>query len=421
MGLLDFNLPGMDTAEGQGLLAASLSLMGATKMPGQKGAFGQALAGAGQQYMQTRGNAQNQMDDREVKRLQIDGLKRRVEQEKQQAMEAARVRELMSSGGDVDYQSLIRQGVPFEMVKQLADSRNLGREKVARTVETEGPGGTKLVQGFDDYGMPVGQGANGYVAPQLIDQGNRKTFAKPMIGQSFPISMSPAEQSAANNRNQSLDLQRQRLQFDREGGPSAMADGGATQANFNKQFGKAQAGYRWKPDGSLEFIPGGPADQKAQAQKGGEGTVGGVVADLRDKYSQLDSENGIVSTNNRFGTNIGAWVGSTGVGQTFNGMVGTKTQSARDSIAMTRPLLLQAIMKATGMSAKQMDSNAELKLYLATATDPQKGLEANIEALNRIESLYGGGMKEDKPMPPRPLKPPKANGASGAWSIEKVD
>ena len=70
MGLLDFNLPGMDTAEGQGLLAASLSLMGATKMPGQKGAFGQAMAGAGQQYMQTRGDAQNQMDNREVKRLQ---------------------------------------------------------------------------------------------------------------------------------------------------------------------------------------------------------------------------------------------------------------------------------------------------------------------------------------------------------------
>lgn len=208
------------------------------------------------------------------------------------------------------------------------------------------------------------------------------------------------------------NLSGQRLAFDQGGG-----DGGATQAGLNKQFGKAQAGYRWKSDGSLEFIPGGPADQKAQAQKGGEGTVGGVVADLRDKYTQLDSENGIVSTRNRFGTNMGAWAGATGLGQTFNGMVGTKTQSSRDSIAMTRPLLLQAIMKATGMSAKQMDSNAELKLYLATATDPQKGLEANMAALDRIETLYGGGRTE-KPPAPKPLKP---SSTPGAWSIQRAD
>jgi hypothetical protein len=48
-----------------------------------------------------------------------------------------------------------------------------------------------------------------------------------------------------------------------------------------------------------------------------------------------------------------------------------------------------AIMKATGMSAKQIDSNAELKLWLSTATDPTKSYEANIAALQNIENLYG--------------------------------
>lgn len=81
---------------------------------------------------------------------------------------------------------------------------------------------------------------------------------------------------------------------------------------------------------------------------------------------------------------------------------------------MTRPLLLQAIMKATGMSAKQMDSNAELKLYLATATDPQKGLEANLEALDRIESLYGGGNERFK------ANTPQASTKNG-WSMQKVN
>ena len=43
------------------------------------------------------------------------------------------------------------------------------------------------------------------------------------------------------------------------------------------------------------------------------------------------------------------------------------------------------------MSAKQLDSNAELKLWLDAATDPERGYEANIEALNNIASKYGNG------------------------------
>ena len=213
--------------------------------------------------------------------------------------------------------------------------------------------------------------------------GGQTVAADPFTGKplnSIDNTQSPDSKASTSVLWANYGLSKDRLNFDKT---KDSTDGGETQTGLNKMFGKPQAGYRWKPDGSLEFIPGGPADQKAQAQKGGEGTVGGVVADLRDKYTQLNAENGIVSTNNRMGTNLGAAFGSSGVGQTLNGMFGTKTQSARDSIAMTRPLLLQSIMKATGMSAKQMDSNAELKLYLATATDPQKGLEANLEALEK--------------------------------------
>ena len=284
----------------------------------------------------------------------------------------------------LDYTSLIQQGVPVETVKALAESRNFGLNKVARTQDIEGPGGAKLIQGYDDYGRPVGQGVNGYVAPVSVNRGDRTTFVKPTAGVSLPMNMTFADKNAAAN----LNLSRQRLAFDQGGGVDG---GGASQAAMIKQFGKPSAGYRWKADGSQEFIPGGPADQKAQMQKSGEGTVGSVVADLRDKYDVLNKEGGIVSTQKGVMENLGARAGTTGVGQFVSGAVGSKTQSAREAIAMTRPLLLQSIMKATGMSAKQMDSNAELKLYLATATDPTLGLEANKEALDRIEKLYGGG------------------------------
>ena len=387
MGLLDFQLPGMDTAEGQGLLAASLSLMGATKMPGQKGAFGQALAGAGQQYMQTRGTAQNQMDDREYRRLQIDGLKRRVDQEKQQAMEAARVRELMASGGEVDYQSLIRQGVPFEMVKQLADSRNLGRDKVARTAEIEGPNGSKLVQGFDDYGMPVGQGAQGYVAPQLIDQGDRKTFAKPMIGQSFPIGMSPEGRDASARGWAGVNQSAARLAFDKAGGVG----------------GKAPAGYRFTPDGNMEAIPGGPADIKASqagVTRGNEAREAVAIIDEAEKLIPMST-----------GSGIGSLVDSTA------GFFGASPKGAQAG-ARLKALEGMLVSKMPKMSGPQSDKDVLLYKQMAgqigDTSLPVKTRMSALETIKGIQRQYSVGSSGASGGWDAPVK-------SGGWSIQKAD
>jgi hypothetical protein len=318
--------------------------------------------------------------------------------------------------GGIDVQAALRAGYSPEEIGKLDGLRNIGMNEVARTMKGM-QNGLEVDQQFDKFGRPVGQGMEQFRAPVEMALGDKKQLLDPYTFQpraSFAMGQSPdsAASNAVSMRGQNMTNERalDRMAFDQNGGADS---GGANQMGLNKLFGKPQAGYRWKPDGSLEFIPGGPADQKSQVVKVGEGTVAGVVADLRDKYTQLDANNGIVSTNNRMGTNLGAAFGASSVGQTLNGMFGTQTQSLRDSVNMTRPLLLQAIMKATGMSAKQMDSNAELKLYLATATDPTKGLEANMGALDRIESLYGGG--GEKFNSPRPVSP-----STSGWKIERA-
>jgi hypothetical protein len=93
---------------------------------------------------------------------------------------------------------------------------------------------------------------------------------------------------------------------------------------------------------------------------------------------------------------------SSGAGQMLGKMFGTKNQSARNEVAMMRPALLAALMKATGMSSKQMDSNAELKLWLATATDPTLDIQANRAALNAIEQKYlsGDDQRDEGTQPP---------------------
>lgn len=159
-----------------------------------------------------------------------------------------------------------------------------------------------------------------------------------------------------------------------------------------KQAEKAPPGYRLSADGrSMEVIPGGPADRKATEQLAGKETVDSVVLSLRNAYDALDKGGGINSTAKGPLENLSAYSSRSAVGQAVGGAFGSRNQKERDAIAQARPLLLQAIMKATGMSAKQMDSNAELKLYLATATDPTLSLQANKEALDRIEALYGSG------------------------------
>lgn len=158
------------------------------------------------------------------------------------------------------------------------------------------------------------------------------------------------------------------------------------------QGGKPPPGYRYTPDGNMQAIPGGPADAKASAlaqQKAlGASDVDSAIATLRDAYGRLEVGGGITSTASGPIGNLAASTSSSSVGQMVGRALGTNNQSARNDIAMTRPALLAALMKATGMSAKQMDSNAELKLWLATATDPTLDVESNRRALNAIERKY---------------------------------
>jgi hypothetical protein len=160
----------------------------------------------------------------------------------------------------------------------------------------------------------------------------------------------------------------------------------------NQANSRVPMGYRMTSDGKgLEAIPGGPADIKAQTVNVGRETVDTLVTGLKDKYNLLKESGGITSTSQGALSNVPAYLSSTGVGQTLGKTFATENQSARNTIAQSRPLLLQAIARATGMSSKQMDSNTELQMYLKAATDPTLDYEANTYALNQLQTLYGLG------------------------------
>lgn len=89
-GLLDFNMPGMDTPEGQGLLSAAFSLMQAQKYPGQKGALAGALGDAGKSYLQTTNSSRDQMQRRKYMDAQMEAQQMQLEAARRQQAERER-------------------------------------------------------------------------------------------------------------------------------------------------------------------------------------------------------------------------------------------------------------------------------------------------------------------------------------------
>lgn len=119
--------------------------------------------------------------------------------------------------------------------------------------------------------------------------------------------------------------------------------------------------------------------------------LGTTLRQLKRNYDTLLKEGGIVSTEASATENVGARASASGAGRAVGAAVGTKTEQQRQTIEQTRPLLLNLIKNATGMSAQQMNSNAEMQMYLRAATDPSLSYEANLDAMANLDRLFGTG------------------------------
>jgi hypothetical protein len=153
--------------------------------------------------------------------------------------------------------------------------------------------------------------------------------------------------------------------------------------------------------------------ETARVKEEGQKTVNTVLGTLNRQYQGLVNEGGITDTSKSTLANLKASASSNVAGQMIGSAVGSKAQQFRDSVAQTRPLLLNAIKNASGMSAQQLNSNVELQTYLKAATDPGLSIQANVEAMNNISKLFGLG-EEFK------IEPPAKKGSSASPSTGGV-
>lgn len=139
------------------------------------------------------------------------------------------------------------------------------------------------------------------------------------------------------------------------------------------------------------------SDQKTQARQG----VDGTLSRIKEQYDILKKEKEIVSTENTTMENIAART-KTKLGPSVGRTVGTKAQSARDTIANLRQALLADIKAATGMSSKAIDSNVELQSFLASLGDPDQSFETIRDTLAELSKKYGTGTFGAEDAEPRP-------------------
>lgn len=143
-------------------------------------------------------------------------------------------------------------------------------------------------------------------------------------------------------------------------------------------------------------------------------TAQGNLNELKSIYGDLKKMGAMVSPAQSADKNIIARIRASGIGQTLEGAAGSKAQTQRDRIASIRPGLMQSLAKATGMTGKQLDSNADVKLFMQTVTDPTKSYEANMAAIAGIERFLKANAKKASAAPAARPK------AKSDWTIVEV-
>ncbi len=146
------------------------------------------------------------------------------------------------------------------------------------------------------------------------------------------------------------------------------------------------------PAGGTGYLPIGMSPNAKRSQDRARASVSDNIAMMANALTQLKNRGAAVSTDQKGLTqNLPNYLASTGIGQEVGKAFGTEEQSLRNNIITQKPAIMGAIMQATGMSAKQMDSNRELQFYLNTMGDPTMDVQASLAALQVLNDTYGLG------------------------------
>lgn len=306
----------------------------------------------------------------------------------------AGVAPMRTTPGGFDVQRAIALGLDPKTIQEYAGLQNVGRPKATRQMEVDDGRGGKRIALVDDFGQEVA-GFAGYTAPVQVDNGRQVSFVKPAPGVNIPKVPTFGDEITMRGQNMTDARARERLAFDQH----------------NTQAGKAPQGYRFKQDGTLEAIPGGPADIKA-------GELG-AKADARSKSAVAQADSVLKEIGDAKG--LVGW-NTAGVGGVMSVLPATEARDLGAKLTTIKANLgfdrLQQMrdQSPTGGALGQVAVQELASLQATVASLDQMQSPAQLgRALDKIEKHYTNWRNVVKQ-----AQNPQG-GATGGWGIQKVN
>ena len=241
------------------------------------------------------------------------------------------------------------------------------------------PGGFRQVEGFGGFNTRTGT-----VTPAQI----RAPAAAPTIANSLAaLQPAPAVNPTVNALNPN---------FITSAAPASpvVPSAAATAPSASAAIPSAGLPATAAQAGVFKPKPSPQAEKQAQDEierARGKGEVANIIGGLASKYNELATTGGMTSTKKGIMENIGSYLANTALGQEAGKMTATQEQSLRNEIRAQSPVLLQGIKKATGMTAKEMDSNADVKRWMEAMGSTTFDVQSTLGILKSLNAQFGSG------------------------------
>lgn len=404
MGLLDIG--------DEGLLG--LHLMAAAAPRERRIGLGEGLLGAIQGVRANRAAEEDRKARRQMQEMQMQEYQSQIAQRQamalemqRKAQEAARIQSLiqgsvmpvgpseaMAGGGGpspanaamlgqrkpIDYQALMAQGVPPELVQKLAESANYGRQEVARTVETMEGGRPATVQ-FDKFGGRVGDALPQWKAPVLSDQGGQ-------IAALDPVTLAKLAQFQKTNSPDSvlsaLTARRGQDMTDARSREKNSIDKAATgKVEWKQDVDGNWIGLPKEPTGPQPVMPittSAPGKRQQQASN--------ALGIIKEAKTLIDD-----ATGSYLGAGMDQAARAVGWG-TDSGQAAAKLKALEGALMMSQPR----------MEGPQSDKDVALYRQMAgqigDSTVPASTKRAALDVIERLHQRYAGGQQSAPSVPP---------------------
>lgn len=112
---------------------------------------------------------------------------------------------------------------------------------------------------------------------------------------------------------------------------------------------------------------------------------------IKQNFQKLGDMGGIVDDRLGWQQNIARSARASDLGQYFGKKTGSQIQTIRNEINMAKPSLMLDLMQSSGASARALDSDNELRLWLTSVGDTQVSLQTNMAMLERIQKYLDLG------------------------------